>query len=349
MLFSSCAESDVSDGGIALSEAVSVSYDTAVAKKRNIAELSQYEAYVCVKTEDVCFEDGVGALNEINVSIGDTVKKGELLASLDTAKTRQSIDTSRGSLDARVRRLEYDKTQKQLDIEIAMTELDDLETSGQDTEIEQKKLLIKKLEEELGYIVRAGDLEVSFMKAQLGKLEDSLLHSEIYAPFDGEIVNVCNVLPGGWISSSVAVVTVADPTELYVRYDGTDSISSSYISTALFNGKEYELISREYDRTEYIELVLSGKKPPALFSFKDDVSADIEAGDFVAILIQYSKSENALSVPSNSVYYDGGVSYVYIVSGGEKIYTKVACGLRTTAYTEILSGLTEGDVVFVKQ
>jgi len=56
--------------------------------------------------------------------------------------------------------------------------------------------------------------------------------------------------------------------------------------------------------------------------------------------------EDVITVPYYSVYREDGQTYVYVVSEGAKIKTYVEIGIEGTMYTEIISGIEEGAVIY---
>ena len=63
----------------------------------------------------------------------------------------------------------------------------------------------------------------------------------------------------------------------------------------------------------------------------------------------YNNTEkDALVVPSNAVYRTKSDSYVYLMKGNAKKKVSVTVGTATDAYTQILTGVKEGDVVYVQ-
>ena len=82
------------------------------------------------------------------------------------------------------------------------------------------------------------------------------------------------------------------------------------------------------------------------FDYRSDVHAQV--GDSVSIDLYNNETDDALVVPSNAVYKTKGSYYVYRMEGGAKKRVNVTTGTITDAYTQILSGVKEGDVVYVQ-
>jgi macrolide-specific efflux system membrane fusion protein len=348
LLLSSCFSGN--ETVIPLEESVEVKYDTAEVVRKDLYIRYQYEAYVRAAMETASYGKKTGILEEFYVRTGDIVKKGDPIARLDVSMLEQQIASLRDNLSHRKKKLEYDLEQKQYDIELAEIDLEALRSSGtSDSEIELARLAVEKLEAEKQYIRELGEIEIKQTEDSIAGLEVELEGAVALAPCDGEVVSLAMLNPGDRVPAYMTIAHIADKSQLYVHYDGSDQISSSSIRyIANIRGREYELAPIEYDRDEYITLVLSGKRPPYRFSFVDE-SEGIEAGDFAALMAYTQEAKDVLVVPSNSLYFSSGQNYVYRLVNGEKVYTEVTCGIRTDSYVEIKSGLEEGDEVFVKQ
>ena len=72
---------------------------------------------------------------------------------------------------------------------------------------------------------------------------------------------------------------------------------------------------------------------------------DLISGSLLEVSVKFNL-RNSLSVPDTSVMVEGDKSYVYKING-ENIAnkTEVETGLRTDENIEIISGLTQGDII----
>jgi len=333
----------------ALNDAVEVSYDTAFVTRGDLKRTTLYEAYVRATVEELSFVKSNGVFGELLVGVGDSVKKGDILAIMDTSAFTASIESAHAALKAHEEKLIFNRRQKQIDIELAKLDLDDAQNGGSETDILLAEFTITRLEAEFRQINELGALETANFRKQLQTAEAALNDTEIIAPFDGEVVGVTQKAAGQRISSTENVILLADKSRLYVQFDGTDSISTSRGRfSALIGANEYKLIPVVYEHSEYVSLILSGRKPVPQFLF-DAQPEGVSAGDFAALLYIEGESADALMVPVNALYYGSGKNYVYAIENGEKVYTEISIGLRNGAFVEITAGLEEGVEVFVKQ
>jgi hypothetical protein len=62
-----------------------------------------------------------------------------------------------------------------------------------------------------------------------------------------------------------------------------------------------------------------------------------------------AQRKNVLLVPTSAVSGTGTTSYVRVMMNGSPQYRQVQTGMTTSSYTQITSGLTEGEVVVTGQ
>ena len=59
--------------------------------------------------------------------------------------------------------------------------------------------------------------------------------------------------------------------------------------------------------------------------------------------------ENALCIPATALYRDSRGAYVFKQENGQRKQTYIKAGISTALRVEVLSGLEEGDVVYVSE
>ncbi len=191
------------------------------------------------------------------------------------------------------------------------------------------------------------DLERAYLVAQLGDMKAERKNNTITTKVAGEIVAI-NMSDRANREAEESVIAVGDMEQKILM---TDYISKSDISKAvdiyaLVDGKRCEVEYVPMSNEEYTKITADGGKAYTSFKFVDDISG-IEVGDFAVITLFTDKKENVLSVPKNALRKDENGYFVYVMKGGDSVYTSVKIGVSDGAYTEILSGIAEGDVVMV--
>lgn len=213
-------------------------------------------------------------------------------------------------------------------------------------EIEQMKTLQRQDKE-----LRA--LELNNKQKELSELDVSINDNVIRAPFAGRIVYGDTLVPGSWVNAEDPVVFLADDSRFTVvcgNISDTVINRSSHIF-AKIGDKEYQLEYIPIDPDEYTKMMLLGEEVNTRFEIiaTEDELAQLEVGQYVAICMWRDYVPDALLVPSNAVQSDAGGKYVYVEENGSRVKRTVKTGLETDSITQILEGLKEGDVVYVKE
>lgn len=342
-----------------LLEPVAVQIDTATVEIDDIIDVAYsaesgdiYEGYVVPYVQELYFEVG-GTLGEVYVIQGDEVKKGQVLATLDSEQLNEQIDSLEEQISYINTMGQYDERQIMADIQIAQEELEILKENNASEELcKVKQTDILLLQTLLEQAEEERELELSNLYRQLEELEADMKSLEIVAPFDGRIVHVnCNVqfYNVDSIQAFEPLLYIADETRLRLE---TEFIRESVINTAeriyaKINGKDYDLTYAPYDPTEYLELVRSGKIDTR-FTFASPTE-ELASGQYAAIVIVAAYRENVLTIPANALYQDGKEWFVKKMVDGQQVRCDVEIGLVTAAKAEIVEGLQEGDVVYVKE
>ncbi len=300
--------------------------------------------FVPMQTENLSFSVGGEFYDEIFVSEGDRVEKGELLAQLDLSGAEEAIENCTPQINR---------------LEMQITALEE----NRALELERQKILLsdgseEALNEALERTNRQFDaqkqpLEDQLTVAQIQLREAKALLSErqIRAGFDGTVTFVRSVEEEERNIAGDRVVTVADTsTSLFkaeTKYWDSLKPGDEYIITA--NKREYEAVVvseaelgiEETEKQEgEMEFVYLKLKKPAL---------DLDVQTFGSFNLLRDSRKNVLMVPESAVSTSKGQSIVYYQDeAGLKAYKQVEIGLVAEGMVEIVSGLTEGERVIVK-
>lgn len=132
----------------------------------------------------------------------------------------------------------------------------------------------------------------------------------------------------------VASMTVGDTVEVVFTTYPDETYEGTILSI------DTTATSRSSSTISYTVVIGIGGEEEALEKFYGGMTADIT---FVT-----EQSEDTLYVSRKAVVTEDGHSYVYVLSnGGDYELQEVTTGLSNTSYIEILSGLEEGDIVYI--
>jgi HlyD family secretion protein len=288
----------------------------------------------------------IGRILELPIEEGDTLKKGQLIAVLDsdtfTADVRQS---EAAVLEAQAQSADADRELKRQERLVAsgvgiQAELDAAETRRN--------------------VVRA---QVRNAEARLAASKAQLAYTRVYSPIDGVVIekNVEvgeMVAPGGFTSqqSTGAIVRLADPTTLEVEAD----INESYIAR-LRRGQpaaiRVDAVPGVSYRGQLRQIVPTADRQRAVVQVKvsiddrderlvPDMSASVtflEEGTQAAQL----EAKPTVYVARRAVVEEAGRTYVWIVEDGKVARREVTLGEAEGEDRIVLQGIGSGDVVAV--
>ena len=340
-----------------LLEPVMSTGDTVRAVIGDIDNTKILQAEVIPRTEQLSF-DREGTVDTIFVNVGDRVKKGDKLAVLEGGIDNPDLRAINDEIGAGKKSRELDNRELEYDIKILKREGEILEdkvrtSSGKEKKEAKKELAVNKAdikiaEQNLKNQKEMQQIELAEQRRKKESLEAEAEKYYIYAPIDG-VVSYIMTDKGAMVQKGDFAVAVSDYGDLYIRSElvyGWESASAQrcYIT---YNGKEYDVVMRPYDAVEVKKMMSLGIRVYSYFDYKDpDVS--LEIGTYVDLSVEAKSSKNVLILPVNAVYTDSEKSYVYKNIDGRKVMTEIKKGIMNSAYVEIISGLEEGDEVYVK-
>jgi HlyD family secretion protein len=292
-----------------------------------------------------------GTLTQLKYQVGDAVKKGELIATIDDRETlanirntEAAIESLKRDLDAKDAQYAYSKTNY------------DREVNLLEKEFTTKDSVDKaKREVDVAYAqVEFGKAKVKEASERLKALEVSLSYTKIYAPISGYVSAVSTQLGETVVSglSAAILITIIDPTklEMWIYVDETDigrtkpGMKIEYWVDTYRDKRFYGKIDMIYPQPEikdnivyYLAIV---KIDP-----KDTVFLRPEMTTHVRIIVE--EKTDVLVVPNNAVRFEEGKTVVYLTVKDKTEPRQVTPGIRDDRFTEIVSGLKEGETIVI--
>lgn len=333
-----------------LLEPAGVKMDTATVTRGDIFDVALVEGSVVPYVEEVQFTID-GKLGALYVQVGDTVKEGQLLATLDTESTNKQIETLQNEIKDTQTLARYTDRQAEIDIEIAQAQLAIQKESGVSAEAcKAQEIKIEQMKTDLAQTKELRKMELDRKKASLAKLQENLPNMEMRAPFSGQVVYVRNIKEGNNLSAYTTLICIADETKLSIstEYISERSIKNAEKIYAKIDGTDYDVTYVPYDLDEYISAVLAGKEMYTEFSINEP-STLLQSGQYVALMMVTKSKEKVLTLPINALYKDNNGYYVYKIVDGNRSRCPIGVGVISTTEAEITEGLQEGDVVYVQE
>ncbi|RNB85697.1 HlyD family efflux transporter periplasmic adaptor subunit [Brevibacillus panacihumi] len=350
-----------------LVEPVQVTYDVAEVTlgtiKRSIRGTS---TFTTVDKKELSFPESKGLrLKTLNVSSGDMVKAGQVLAELDATELERSIEMAKYEVDkAKLELLEaqqdnqYEVEEARLNVLKAEMNAKVSETKLAQIELEQAKLKLAELEDpkRREYKIERAKLNVKQREMDLASLQKRLADTKLIAPMDGLVLFVSNEQVGDEIDAHQTLVTIGDPNKLHVLYTAPERDTIKDVKDGvkalikLPDGTEVEGIvvqtplnvpddvPEELKRLYHRSLLIAPVKP----------LLGIEVGTSVYFEIVVEQQENAVIIPSKALRAFNERMYVHVLEEDVKKEVDVTVGIKTEAEVEILSGLQPGQLVILE-
>jgi len=294
-----------------------------------------------------------GQIQTIHVELGQQVKKGDLLVSLDpdlarsdVAQAEASVAQASAAIDAR--RIDADAARRELKRQQRL--LAGQATSG--NEAEKAEIELAKIDADL----RGQAANLQRLQADLDKKKVNLSYTRITAPMNGTVVNLPVQVGQTLISVQVTpvILTLADLDTITVRTKvpeaGIQAIKVGQVarfSTLSGEGKLYEgkvrviqpVPERAGNAVFYNVLFEVDNRDRALFSDMT-VQVDIETGSV----------KQALTMPIVALGErgkDGRFTVTVLDASNKQTPRQVKVGLQDGARVQILDGLKAGEKVLL--
>ncbi|ERK29312.1 efflux RND transporter periplasmic adaptor subunit [Clostridium intestinale] len=325
-----------------------------------------------VKSQEV--KDYYGAqakVTKVNVKVGDTVKKGDVLVTYDQQDLNTQVkqaeiqynnallqkqDLVNQNNDIKNKIAEYDKNIKEINAKIEKIkddpfEIDSLQVLNQDkANQEQKKAALAPISDTK---LQQADNSINSAKLTLDNANSNLSKgvSSITADIDG-VVTALNVAEGAMGTIQQAAVTVQNVANLKVtlslsRYDAA-KVTIGQDAVIKNNGKEYKgKVSYISPTAEVAKTSTSGEANLSVDINITDVNPELKIGFEADVDILLNEAKNVIKVPTESLKTDKtGKSVIYIVEDNKAVEKEVTKGIQSDTEVQV-EGVTTGAKVIL--
>jgi multidrug efflux pump subunit AcrA (membrane-fusion protein) len=191
------------------------------------------------------------------------------------------------------------------------------------------------------------ELDLAHQKYLLKTLQQNRQYAMITSNMDGELVALTEFGNNRWLSADQPVVAVGDLNKKILKCDyiNKNTIKNAQEVYALVDGVKYQVEYEAMSSDEYARQSANGGKVYSTFYLPEGTGDEIQVGDYAVITVISKRYENVLSIPKGSIRKDEMGSFVYLYQDGKSIRANIQTGYSDGTYTEILSGLKEGDKV----
>ncbi|MBS5789125.1 efflux RND transporter periplasmic adaptor subunit [Fusobacterium sp.] len=303
-----------------------------------------------------------GRITKLNVVLGQEVKKGDLIATIDSMTQENDLEKAKSQLSSYEKQLESKKVNLEVKkskynrasnlYKVKSISQDDYETAKQ--EYADAKSGVSELEE----LIKQAKIEVKIAETDLSYTVITIDGVVVSIPIsEGQTVNS--------MQSAPTIVQVADLKKMLIKPE----ISEGDI-TKLKKGQEVEFTILSLPEKVYKAKIDS--IDPATTTLTDDEyeesASDTEAVYYYANVIVDNKDNNlrigmtttntikvaeakdVITIPTTALYKKGNKYYVKTLGEKEEVEEKeVKIGINDDMNTEIKSGLKEGEKLILTE
>lgn len=253
-----------------------------------------------------------GQIMKVLVKEGAHVRRGQLLATLDTKDYQLQVDAAQS---------QYDQLKNEVERLRKLLEANSL--PGNDFEKATSGL------EQLGI--------------KLQNAKNQLSYTQLTAPVDGTVQKV-NFEPSEMVSAGLPVMDIVDTrsmeVEVYIPDDVYRFLSNTTEAYCIAAGERYNLHKKS---------VLAKADANQLFTVKYAIDGHLSAGVNVDVYIEMGgdMAVSGLSIPAHAIFEDGGKTYVWVVEQGNTVkrHAITASKVDSEGMAVVESGITATDQV----
>ena len=265
-------------------------------------------------------------VTDLKVAVGDTVKKGDVLATADTTDLKRQLAAANTAVDTAA-----------IQLRLAKASLSDANDAAVTAQIRQAKISVNNARSQLADATKTrNDLKTQITLATLT------------APIDG-VVTAVNVVKGLEAPSGDAIVI--DATTFQIT---ADVVESDLASMKVGQTAKIAISAVDADVTGTVTAIAPtavGDTTGGVVSYAvtvslENVPATVRAGMTADVTITIDSATNVLTVPATALRGTAG-NYSVLILGADGTPTAqpVEVGLVTNTTAEIKSGLAEGQEV----
>ncbi len=283
-------------------------------------------------------------ISNVNVSVGDKVKKGKTLLTYDTADLNNQVEAAQINYNNTTSQ-KNDAVNKSNDAKNTVSSTKDIPANAATISSAKASELSDEKTNQLNNAVESAKTTLDAAKIKLSQ------NSYITSDIDGVVTDV-NVISGQTGSQETAIV-VQDISNLKAvvkvgKYDAA-KVAIKQPASIMSNGKIYKAeVSKIYptatvnttaaggDTTLTVELDVLEAAPQLKVNFDSDVD------------ILLSKALGVVKVPAEAILTNkDGSTYLFVVENDKAVQKTVKLGVQSDAFAQVESGVKVGESVIL--
>jgi RND family efflux transporter MFP subunit len=315
---------------------VTVTHPTGGAENQDIVLPGNTQAF----TDTPIYARTSGYLKKWFFDIGAHVRKGELLATIETPELDQQLQQGQADLKS-----------AQANMDLAQT------TSTRWQALLAKHAVSKQETDQVVSDYAAKQALFSAAEANVRRLQQLQSYEQVVAPFDG-VITARNTDIGDLITAGAGSAGTMAPRELF-HMAAMEQLRifvevPEIYADSIKNGDKVS-ITRDSNPTEPITgTIIRNSNAIDQISRTLNIEVDIDnarrqvlPGSYVFVHISLPPGHHALTIPSNALIFRAQGPQVGVVSGGRVRLASVTIGHDYGSTLEVTSGLTPEDVIIL--
>ncbi|MGF6710921.1 multidrug efflux system membrane fusion protein [Luteibacter sp. W1I16] len=280
-----------------------------------------------------------GYVDSIHFREGATVKKGDLLFTIDPRPYRAEVDRLAANLaQARAESKNADAN------------------AARGTKLVEQHAVSREEADRLDTAAASARAQVASVQAALDNARLNLSFTEVRAPVDGKVSNA-QITPGNLVTPSDTLTSVVTVDPMYVYFDVDEQTFLKLDRLRRQNGRAPEVEMGLADEQAYPHVgkidfvdnqVRAGAGTIRLRAVFPNADGAYTAGLFARVQLRSGNMQPRALIDDKAVGTDLGNKFVYVVGKDKKVeYRRVATGALVDGLRVVDSGLNADDVVVV--
>ncbi|WP_448095836.1 efflux RND transporter periplasmic adaptor subunit [Luteibacter yeojuensis] len=280
-----------------------------------------------------------GYVDSIHFREGATVKKGDLLFTIDPRPYRAEVDRLAANLaQARAESKNADAN------------------AARGTKLVEQHAVSREEADRLDTAAASAKAQVASVQAALDNARLNLSFTEVRAPVDGKVSNA-QITPGNLVTPSDTLTSVVTVDPMYVYFDVDEQTFLKLDRLRRQNGRAPEVEMGLADEQAYPHVgkidfvdnqVRAGAGTIRLRAVFPNADGAYTAGLFARVQLRSGNMQPRALIDDKAVGTDLGNKFVYVVGKDKKVeYRRVATGALVDGLRVVDSGLNADDVVVV--
>ena len=320
---------------------------TATAEKQNITAMVTCTGTLePITTVDVGTQVS-GRVDKIYVDYNSTVKQGELLAELDQTVLLANLSSAESSRSTAKSELEYqEKNYERYKV------------------LHEKQLISNSDFEQASYNYQKAKNDYNVSKNNYNTANTNLGYAKIYSPINGVVLSR-EVEEGQTVAASFSTPTLFTIADDLTKMQVVANVDEADMGSVI-EGQRVSFTVDAYPYEEFAGTITQVRQSPTttnnVVTYEVVVDAPNQAlklkpGMTATCTIYTMDKDGVLAVPTQAINYKAGNepvntndTVVWVLESPDKIMPKtVKTGSSNSTYTEIVSGISEGEKVIVGQ